>query len=188
TIKVIQVQTTSSKSFPGAGVTPGATPSVPKTAGEAKKRVAAHAPAASSSSGVAKPGETVGGKMTAPVVKATNDYIAAQKLDSLANQAVASHEPVQQRQLALGLIRGMAGRVNMQEFQQYTTKMGVPNTVEGLINGLSTGEMPSGIVEQLANAAHANLKASKDALDIAQGGTASSSSSTSDDDFLKQIK
>jgi hypothetical protein len=150
-LKVFQFETTSSK-------TGGAPPAT-------KAKPTGPAPA---NTGRVKPGDTVGGRLTAPVAKAMEDYNAAVKTDSLANQALASKEPVQQRQLALSLIRSMAGRVNMQEFQQYTTRMGVPNTIEGLINGITTGEMPPGVIQQLANAAHANVKASKEALDTAQ--------------------
>jgi hypothetical protein len=165
-IRMIQVETTSTKSF--------------GTPGEAKRQVPAP-------SGAIKSGDTVGGRMTAPVVAAKKDYDAAVKLDSLANQVEGQHDPGPQRQLVLALIKAMAGRVNMQEYEIYTKKMGVENTVQGLINGISTGEMPAGIVQQIVKSAHANLKASKDALDAAQGTTPSGE--TSDvDDIVKALK
>lgn len=158
-------KTSSSKTFPGATTTAKTPPPTGGTATAAspadlKKRVPKGNGGSSSQFG---PAMTDLHKATPTENKAAADVLAATKLDSLANQALASHEPVQQRQLALGLIRGMAGRVNMQEFQQYTTKMGVANTVEGLINGITSGQMPEGIVQQLVNAAHANLKAAKEA-------------------------
>jgi hypothetical protein len=174
-IRMIQVETTSTKSF---GTPPA---SVAKTPAEAKGKAAPPA------SGPVKSGDTVGGRMTAPVVAAKKDYDAAVKLDSLANQVEGQHDPGPQRQLVLALIKAMAGRVNMQEYEIYTKKMGVENTVQGLINGISTGEMPAGIVQQIVKSAHANLKASKDALDAAQGTTPSGE--TSDvEDIVKALK
>ncbi len=142
---------------------PNSSTSTPKTSkpkGETK-------PSSSTEKGNTKVGPPLFQGRTSEISAAQKDVIAATKVDSLAKQALASHEAVQQRQLALGMIRGMAGRVNMQEFEQYTKKMGVENTVEGLIMGIESGQLPPGIVQQLANAAHANLKASQEALKAA---------------------
>lgn len=206
---------TSKKTFPGSGTRPGV-PSAPSAAatpytgtahppgkdGQVTGVEEAGSPPPSttprkSSTAPKQPKSPIGPaiegftKLSPEVTNARKDVIAATKIDSLANQALASHEPVQQRQLALAMIRGMAGRVNMQEFQQYTTKMGVENTIDGLIKGIESGQMPDGVIKQLVDASHANLKASKDALQVAiqgSGGTPESGQSGSDPEVDEIIK
>jgi hypothetical protein len=137
----------------------------PTTLSGVKKKAEAIAPKSGASSGGTHVGKPLFPGRTPEYTKAMNDYETAVKADSMAKEALTSHEAVQQRNLAINLIRTMAGRVNMQEYQQYTTKMGVENTIEGLILGIQNGQMPPGIVKQLADTAAANLKASKVALD-----------------------
>lgn len=137
--------------------------------GEAQKR----APQGTGPATAAQ-GHTVGNVHVGPPImagrtpeytKARNDLEAAKKTDNMAKLAMASHEAVQQRNLAIALIRAMAGRVNMNEYTQYTTRMGVPNTIEGMLNGIVNGQLPEGIVQQLANLAHSNLISAQQVID-----------------------
>jgi hypothetical protein len=136
---------------PPAGATPPVAAPPPRHAG----------------AGVVAVGNPVGGRLTPVQSKANEDVVAATKLDSLATQAIQAREPGQQRQLALGLIKAMAGRVNMQEYSIYTKNYGVANTIDGLIQGIQSGKMPQAVVLQLARDAHANLKAAKEAQRVA---------------------
>jgi hypothetical protein len=138
------------------------TPASAPTRRERAPRPTSSTPAPSTPhGGTSRPGDTIGGRATPNQTKADEDVTAATKLNSLAVQAVQSQEPGQQRQLALALIKGMAGRVNMQEYAIYTRGYGVENTVDGLIKGIQSGRMAPGVVRQLARDAHANLVAAK---------------------------
>ena len=153
---------------PGGGAKPN--PTALRKEAESRKPSAPSTPkAAKSPIGDAIPGFS---KATPAVTAASKDVIAAKKVDGLAQQAAKSKNPVEQRQLALAMIKAMAGRVNMQEFQQYTTKMGVENTIDGMIKGIESGQLPEGIMDHLVNAAHANYKASQESLQLALSGTA----------------
>lgn len=200
-ITPVTVRDTTHKSFnatpipPAATVPPGTTvPSsqpapaagAPATPG-ALKRSAAATVKPKGGSGLISVGAPIGEKPTAAQGKADQDVIAATKLDSLANRAVASKDPGQQRQLALALIKAMAGRVNMQEYGIYTKGYGVANTVDGLIQGITNGGLSPGVLEHLVNDAHANLAASKDAQVESRKSFGAANSNASVDDILKAL-
>lgn len=201
-IKAVPVTTTSSKNFGAKPLPPGSasaspaapattTPTAAQTPAALKSQVAAKrtqtSPAGVVSHGWVKAGETVGGRPTAPQTMADKDVVTATKLDSLATQAEQTKEPGQQKQLALALIKAMAGRVNMQEYGVYTKGYGVENTVDGLIQGIENGGLAPGVLHQLVNDARANLTAAKAAQTASRQPIGGAAGSISDDEFLKKF-
>lgn len=161
-IKLIQVTTTSSRH---AGATTGALPtarqditppaavpgaiqpqepSVAATPAALKQRVKTSAPAATTG-GAPKPGDIIGGRMTAPQVDAQKKLDAAVTLSTLASQAAAHPTAQNQKNLALQIIRGAAGRVNMQEYDILTRRAGIANSIQAWANNTTTGMLPDQI-------------------------------------------
>ena len=158
----------------------------PSTSTKRSERPSQAAPGASPR-GVVRSGDVIGGRKTQAQNKADDDVVAATKLNSLAVQAIQSNEPGQQRQLALDLIKAMAGRVNMQEYAIYTKNYGVANTVDGLIKMAEDGRMPKPVVTQLARDAYANLKAAKDAQKAAYQAAPSAGSAATKPERPKNV-
>jgi hypothetical protein len=172
----ITIQTTSTKSF-GAPAHPS--PNVAKTPGEAKSKIAAVAPP--HAAGVVAKGEAVGGRLTAPEAKAKTEYDEAVKLANIADDTLAHPSAAKDKSLALTIVRGAAGRVNMAEIDLLTKKYGIANTLEAWANSATTGELPIEIRKQLVGLTHTYLNGAKAGLDAASGGT------NDDDEFLKKF-
>lgn len=143
---------------------------LPKTPGEAKKKAGETAP--KPTAGVVSVGESIGGKMTAPQVEAEKKYNDAIRIASIATDTWEHPSAAKDKQLALQIIRGAAGRVNMQEIDMLMKKAGLANTIEAWANSVTTGELPIGIRRQLVNVTRTNLKGAKDARDVAFAGSA----------------
>jgi hypothetical protein len=117
----------------------------------------------------------VGFKKANPVYnKALNDYNEAFATDNFAQRALVSQNPVEQRSLAITLARTMGKRFSLAELSQFTTKMGVENSVEGFIKGLESGQMPTGVLQYLVQTAHDYMLTKKAELDVARGSPAPS--------------
>lgn len=139
--------------------------SIPRTAGEAKARMAPNAPHSS-----VKVGDALPFKGSTPAItKAQNDVTEATKLSTVADQ-VAHHpnDAVNQKRLAVALERASAGRFTTQALD-YILKAGWGNTIEQWANNPSTGALPTDIMRQLVDGAHQNLTGAKAALVEAQG-------------------
>jgi len=149
---------------------PGAPPidphAAPKTAGEAKQRMA---PLHSS----VHEGAPLSFKAGTPAVtKARTTVGEAVKLSTQADE-VAKHpnDAINQKRLAVALERASAGRFTTQALD-YIIKAGWGNTIEQWANAPSTGALPADIMRQLVDGAHQNLTAAKAALaDAEQGST-----------------
>jgi hypothetical protein len=142
----ITVQTTSTKTFPGAPSAAG--PAIPKTPADAKSRVAPpHA-------GVVGKGSVVGGRLTAPQAAAQKKYQEAEGLVKVADE-VSQHpdDAINQKRLAVQLERLSAGRFTTQALQ-YVIKAGWGNTMEQWANNVTTGALPPDVLRQLVDGAH----------------------------------
>lgn len=145
---------------------------IPRNAGEAKQRVAAHAPKTpATATPNVREGAPLSFKGTTPTVtKARNDVTEATKLSSIADQVSQNpNDAVNQKRLAVALERASAGRFTTQALN-YIIKAGWGNTIEGWANSTTTGALPADVLRQLVAGAHQNLKASQDALRTAEGG------------------
>lgn len=164
-IRPVEVTTTHGPSRPP--VEPGReSKSVPRTAGEAKARVAR--PAGSS----IKVGEPLPFTATTPAItKAQTDFQEATKLASVADQvAKKPDDAINQKRLAVALERASAGRFTTQALD-YIKQAGWGNTIEEWVNKPGTGALPPDIVRQFVEGAHQNLQGAKDALVAAHGPT-----------------
>lgn len=197
----IQETTTSGKTFNVKPITkvakttapPADQTSVPasalKTPGTLKKQVAAAStttPPSNNGMGI-KVGQPLGEKPTGAQTKADEAYNDATKLNALADNVVKTKEPGQQKQLALALIKAMAGRVNMQEYSIYTKGYGVPNTIAGLVQGIENGGLAPGVVDQLVKSAKANLMGAR-AAQVQSRKAFKPDDGPSVDDVLKALK
>lgn len=199
----IQETTTSGKKFNVQPITkvPPTTPptadqtpvpaSALKTPGTLKKQVAAvsgQTTSKPSNAGMGiKVGDPIGEKPTGAQTKADEAYNDATKLNALADNVVKTKEPGQQKQLALALIKAMAGRVNMQEYSIYTKGYGVPNTIAGLVQGIENGGLAPGVVDQLVKSAKANLIGAR-AAQVQSRKAFKADDGPSVDDVLKALK
>ncbi|MDE2104229.1 MAG: hypothetical protein KGL39_43735 [Patescibacteria group bacterium] len=99
--------------------------------------------------------------------KAKNDYVAATKLASFADQVASKPgDAINQKRLAVNLERLSAGRFTTQALD-YIIKAGWGNTIEQWANNPSTGALPADVMRQLIDGAHENLNSAKDALSAA---------------------
>ena len=107
--------------------------------------------------------------------KAHDDYIAATKLDSLANQ-VAQHpnDALNQKRLVVALERQASGRYT-EAARQYILQTGLGNSIEQWANNATTGALPPDVLRQVVDGAHQNLQGSKDALKEASPGSSRTS-------------
>lgn len=193
-LKRVPLTSTSSKRFPGAAATPGAraqtsgaaassgteeTPTLAKlrtrsreTQGGARaSKTAPNAATGTPAPARGTPG-IVGHRNTPSQVAADKDMVTATKLVDSANDAWNHPTAAKDRQLALSIIRGTAGRVNMAEFTLYTKRFGWDNTLEQFANNATSGELPTEIRRQLVQLAHQNLHAARAGHEEAFAGTA----------------
>lgn len=167
-IKAIQVSTSSSRNFGGQPVTPAATPAnetpaAEKTPRALKSKAAAVAP--KGSNGVPKPGDTVGGRMTPAQTKAKEVYDAAKGLSKVADNAAKAQDSTHDKQLALAIIKGSAGRVNMQEYNILVHGLGLANSLEQYASSASTGKFTTELRNQLVNVAKSLESGAKEQYD-----------------------
>jgi hypothetical protein len=136
-------------------------------------------------SSTAKPGATVGGRQTPSQTKAQEAYDGARALSTLADDALKNQSAAKDKNLALAIIRGAAGRVNMQEYNILTKRAGLGNSLEAWANSATTGKLPDDIRRQLVGVAKASEQAARAGLDAANGKPADDSD---DDEFLMKVK
>lgn len=171
TVKAFTVTTTSHKDFGGGSPS---TPSATKPPGEQKKDL--QNMTKKGGAGISEKGKTVGGKRTTEQNKASNDFVEATKLDSIANQVQKQSEDAKkngtppdafnQKRLAVALERASAGRFTTQALD-YIKNVGWGASIEEWANKPTTGALPEELMRQLVDGAHENLKAAKDARDAA---------------------
>lgn len=187
---IVHLQSSSQKVYPSTGKAsgpqqnPAAAPGGPSTPGALKTKARAQQAKAATTGGGQGQTSGAGGngsgrvsntlpmvhKNTADQTKAKEDVTVATKMDSQAKQLAANpNNPVAQKQLALALIKGAAGRVNMQEFDILVKNNGLGNTLEGWATNAESGALPPEVVNRLIDASHRNLKASQDAAKEAYG-------------------
>lgn len=166
TIKYYQVTTTSSKSFPGAGGTPAASPGAGTGQTAPRKQPSGNPTASPKATGIPRlTGDVTGGHPPPGFTKAQNDLTEATKLASIADQVAQNpNDAINQKRLAVALERASAGRFTVQALD-YIIKAGWGNTIEQWVNNPSTGALPADVMRQLIDGAHQNLKAAKDAVD-----------------------
>jgi len=169
TIKPVQVEVTSVRG-------PVGRVGVPRTAGEAKGKVK------KPTGGVVSEGEAVGGKATAAQTDADKKYNDSVRIAAIADDALKSPSAAKDKQLALQIIRGAAGRVNMQEIDMMMSRAGLANKLEAWANSATTGQLPTDVRQQLVDVTHTNRDAADKARQASRGG-----SNVSDDDFLKNF-
>lgn len=175
-IKAFTVETTSAKSFGGNIGLPSTRQDIVPPASVATPSVAAPAPAPTpavlrsraaavaavpSGGGIVRSGEVIGGRLTPGQTKADEAVNAATQLVSTADDAAATPSAAKDKNLALAIIRGAAGRVNMQEFNIMTQRAGLANTLEAWANSATTGQLPADIRKQLVDLAHSSLRAAQ---------------------------
>src|SRR5208337_700701 len=112
-------------------------------------------------------GVKVGGKRTTDQNKASNDYVEATKLASLADQvAKKPDDAVNIKGFAIALERARAGRFTTQALD-VMLDAGWGNKLAQWANKPTSGSLPSDIIRQLVDGAHENLAAKKAAKDAA---------------------
>jgi hypothetical protein len=106
-------------------------------------------------------GEAIGGHLTPAQTKADEAVNTATQVASLADLAQQHPTAQNQKNLALAVIRGAAGRVNMQEYDILTKRAGLANSVEAWANSVSTGMLPDEVFKGLIGVTKDNLKAAQ---------------------------
>lgn len=143
---------------------PKPTASTAPTAGALRKQAGALASTANrgkSKAGVVNTGDVVGGRVTPSQSKADDVVNKAAQLVSVADDASKNPTAAKDKNLALAIIRGAAGRVNMQEYNILTQKAGLGNSLEAWANSATTGQLPTDVRNQLVQVAHSNFNAAK---------------------------
>ena len=177
TSTVFDLTNSSTKSFPDSQQTPGdLKKNVPKGTNGANK-------------GTVHSGDILTGKATAVQRKAEQNYNDAVKMSEFANDALAHPSAAKDKLLAGALIRQTEGRFNDAQYDNLVKKAGLANSFEGWLNSATSGELPSDVRKQLVDAAQANLKAAKAAVDSAKGTPAPGAihPGMSDEDFLNRL-
>ena len=197
-IKLYRVDTSSHKDFgplpklpDSAAAGSGASPNSAPNAGSLKKRAKASLGKSSASpskrAGITDLG-AVGGRDTPAVAAAKKKYSDAQGLASFADRAASSHNAQEQREFAMAMARTMAGRFQMQEYDQAVKHAGIANTFQQWLNNISTGALPDKVMANLVQAAKDYASSSRDELNDAQNvGKPSQPGGVSDDDFLLNL-